>query len=278
MSRYWFGISPTTSLVLASAFWGVATVISKQQLASVPPITFLIVQLAPSVSLLWLLVLARGAPPIKRQGLLPLALLGWLNPGLSYTLSMLGLARTTASVTTLLWAAEPALIIAIAWPVLREPLTVRLLAATVMAACGVFLVSDFAEGKLAVGDRYGDVLILGGVLCCALYTVLSRKFVPSTNLLFTIALQQSAGLIWAAALWSLEWRGVGEERGLSLSWSEWIIGAVSGLMYYTAAFWCYLRGLRSVPATIAGGFLNLIPVFGIATAYVFLGERLTLRQ
>jgi drug/metabolite transporter (DMT)-like permease len=147
-----------------------------------------------------------------------------------------------------------------------------------MAACGVFLVSDFAEGKLAVGDRYGDVLILGGVLCCALYTVLSRTFVPSTNLLFTIALQQSAGLIWAAALWSLEWRGVGEERGLSLSWSEWIIGAVSGSMYYTAAFWCYLRGLRSVPATIAGGFLNLIPVFGIATAYVFLGERLTLRQ
>lgn len=39
-----------------------------------------------------------------------------------------------------------------------------------------------------------------------------------------------------------------------------------------------LTGLRSVPATVASGFLNLIPVFGIATAYVFLGECLTLTQ
>jgi drug/metabolite transporter (DMT)-like permease len=55
-------------------------------------------------------------------------------------------------------------------------------------------------------------------------------------------------------------------------------GTVSGLMYYAAAFWFYLTGLRSVPATVAGGFLNLIPVFGITTAYVFLGERLSLTQ
>ncbi len=71
MSRYSFDIPPTASLVLASAFWGVATVISKELLASVPPITFLFVQLAPSVSVLWLLVLARGAQSVQKRGLLP---------------------------------------------------------------------------------------------------------------------------------------------------------------------------------------------------------------
>ncbi len=278
MSRCSFGFSPAASLVLASAFWGVATVISKKLLASVPPITFLVVQLVPSVFLLWLLVLARGAWPVRRRGLLALTLIGCLNPGLSYTLSMLGLARTTASVATLLWAAEPALIVATAWLVLREPLTLRLLVATATAACGVLLVSGLPGGADVAGDRYGDLLILGGVFCCALYTVLSRKMAPSIDPLLTVALQQSAGLIWAVTLWSVELRVAGGEDVLALSRSEWGWGAVSGLMYYAAAFWLYLIGLRSVPATIAGGFLNLIPVFGIASAYVLLGERLTLVQ
>ncbi len=106
MARYSFGIPPTASLILASALWAVATVISKKLLASVSPITFLIIQLAPSVSVLWILVLAKGVRPVKWRALLPLVALGWLNPGLSYTLSMLGLTRTTASVATLLWAAR----------------------------------------------------------------------------------------------------------------------------------------------------------------------------
>jgi drug/metabolite transporter (DMT)-like permease len=49
-------------------------------------------------------------------------------------------------------------------------------------------------------------------------------------------------------------------------------------MYYVAAFWCYLRALRAVPAATAGMFLNLIPVFGVAAAYLFLGERLSAVQ
>ncbi|HET9359698.1 MAG TPA: DMT family transporter [Vicinamibacterales bacterium] len=45
-----------------------------------------------------------------------------------------------------------------------------------------------------------------------------------------------------------------------------------------AAFWCYLNALRSGPATTAGIFPNLTPVFGVASAYIFLGERLTQTQ
>jgi drug/metabolite transporter (DMT)-like permease len=49
-------------------------------------------------------------------------------------------------------------------------------------------------------------------------------------------------------------------------------------MYYAAAFWFYLIGLRSLPAGVAGGFLTLIPLFAIATAYFALGERLSFGQ
>jgi hypothetical protein len=127
MARYSIGNSPSVSLVCASALWAVATVISKKLLTSVPPITLLVVQLAPSVLLLWFLTILKGGLRPRRRSLAPLALIGVLNPGLAYTLSMLGLTRTTANDATLVWAAEPIVIVALAWLLLlREPVTRRL--------------------------------------------------------------------------------------------------------------------------------------------------------
>ncbi len=270
MARPSLALAPSASLVLASALWGVATVISKELLISVPPITLLILQLVPSVATLWLLVAATGARPPLRRELLPLALIGLINPGLSYTLSMLGLRETTASVATLLWAAEPALIVALAWLVLREAVTVRLVALTATAAIGVVLVGG---GDPAAGNAAGVALILGGVICCALYTVVSRRIAGAADPLIIVAIQQTTGLAWAAAIWPLDPQGSAQPL-ISLTQKEMLGGAASGLMYYAAAFWLYLNGLRSVPASTAGIFINLTPVFGIATAYAALGERL----
>jgi drug/metabolite transporter (DMT)-like permease len=279
MARDARSLPPTVSLTLASALWGIATVISKSILASVPPITFLVIQLVPSVCALWILVAMRSGRSATWGGLLPVALLGLLNPGLSYTLSMLGLAETTASVATLLWAAEPALIVAAAWLLLREPITLRFLAATAAAACGVLLVSGVTGGGHVLGaGTYGAALILGGVFCCALYTVLSRRIASTIDSLPAVAVQQTVALAWVVAIWPLAPRGEAIGGLAALSNTELLGGALSGLMYYAAAFWFYLNALRSVPATTASIFLNLTPVFGVTTAYVFLGERLTASQ
>jgi drug/metabolite transporter (DMT)-like permease len=279
VARYAPSIPPTVSLTLASALWGVATVISKAVLASVPPITFLVIQLAPSVCALWILVLTRARHSETWQGLIPLALLGLLNPGLSYTLSMLGLTQTTASVATLLWAAEPALIVVTAWLLLEETITLRFVAATAAAACGVLLVSGVVGGgHVLSASGYGAALVLGGVLCCALYTVLSRRIASGIDPLPAVAIQQTVGLACVVAIWPLEPHGNAINNLAALSDRELLGGALSGLMYYAAAFWLYLNALRSAPATTASIFLNLTPVFGVASAYAFLGERLTPSQ
>jgi drug/metabolite transporter (DMT)-like permease len=278
MSNRSIGISPAASLILASAFWAIGTVISKTVLASVPPITFLVAQLAPSVLALWLIVFATGVQPPAKHALVPITLLGCLNPGLSYTFSILGLAQTTASVASLLWAAEPAFIIVMVWLLLRERISVRLVATTATAACGVLFVSGIATDTRATGDGLGNGLVLAGVTCCALYTVLFRKIGTSADPLFVVALQQTAGLIWAAAMWPVQSFLVVEPPIAALSVNEWIGATVSGLMYYAAAFWFYLIGLRSLPASVAGVFLNLIPLFAIVAAYLALDERLDLSQ
>ena len=45
-------------------------------------------------------------------------------------------------------------------------------------------------------------------------------------------------------------------------------------MYYGLAYWLYLTGLRSVPASIAAASFYLIPIFGVAGGFLFLNERL----
>ena len=279
MARSPVAISASLSLVLACALWGVATVISKQLLTSVPPITLLVLQLSTSVVVLWALTLASGLRSVSRRKLVPIALIGVLNPGLSYTLSMLGLAHTTASVATLLWAAEPAMIIVLAWLLLREVITFRLLALTATASCGVVLVSGLlGKADLAADSELGVALILGGVACCALYTVLSRKIAIDIDPLLTVTVQQTAGLLWALSIWRIELKGSALEAVLAMTTSVLAGAMLTGLMYYALAFWLYLSGLRRVPASTAGLFLNLTPAFGVAVAYVWLGERLTQMQ
>jgi len=270
-------LSAPFAIITACVLWALGTILSKSLLASLPPITVLVIQLAPSVAVLWLLVLLKGVEPMPARVLAPVALLGLLNPGWSYTLNMFGLAETTASVATLLWAAEPILILGLAWTVLSERPTGPLLAAMAVAACGVLLVGGFATNDLAgVHGVYGPALILTGVLCCAVYTVLARRL--STDPLFTVTVQQTVALAWTATIWPLEWQAGAWGAMLALSPENLAKGVASGLMYYAAAYWLYLFALRSMPASVAGGFFNLIPLFGIAAAYGFLGERLTLVQ
>lgn len=270
------GLSPSLSLVVASAFWGLGTVVSKELLGSIPPILFLLIQLAPSVAVLWIAVLALGIGPRGRRGMLPILVLGWLNPGLAYMFSMLGLAHTSASVATLLWAAEPGLIVLMAWMLLGERISPMLIALTATAGAGVVLAGGGLDGDLAGG--WGAALILAGVVCCALYTVIFRGIATDLHPLAVVAVQQSVGLAWVVAIWPLEWGEGGIAPLTALTPGQWLGALASGLMYYAIAYWFYLVGLKAMPASRAGNFLNLIPVFGIAAAYLFLGERLAAPQ
>jgi drug/metabolite transporter (DMT)-like permease len=137
--------APVLALVLAAACWGIVTVITKHVLANIPPLTLLVVQLAISVSFLWILVFVQRLRLPQRRDIVRLGSIGILNPGLAYTLGLLGLTRTTASMSSLLWAAEPILILVLAWLILRERLTRTLLAFS--------LLSLRNEKKLGLGKQ-----------------------------------------------------------------------------------------------------------------------------
>jgi drug/metabolite transporter (DMT)-like permease len=140
------------------------------------------------------------------------------------------------------------------------------------------LVAGIDVGVEQTSLLLGNGLILTGVACCALYTVLTRRMVTNLDPLLIVVLQQTLALVWALAIWPLEWASEGAVSLTTISPASWGWAALSGVLYYALAFWCYIIGLKQMPASMVGLFLNLIPIFGVSAAYVFLGERLTLVQ
>jgi drug/metabolite transporter (DMT)-like permease len=266
------------SMVLAAACWGLATVMSKGILEHIAPLTLLVVQLLTSISFLWTVVLAQQRVFKIDAQLLRLALTGLLNPGLAYTFGLFGLALSTASMATLLWAIEPVVILLLAALLLGERLARPLIGLSALALAGVALIAGIAPDAGAGSSAVGNLLILLGVLCCALYVILTRRMIGDHDPLVLVALQQTVALAGAVFIWPVGWLR-GELVGLQqVAPSVWAWASLSGITYYALAFWFYVRGLQQVPASMAAPFLNLIPLFGVAGAYVFLGERLGMVQ
>ena len=263
-------------LALAAGCWGLGTVISKVALAEIPPVTLLGVQLL--VSLLVLIALMRLSGIPLRGDVAPLlGRLGLLNPGIAYALSLLGLVTISASVSVLLWALEPLLILLLAAIVLRERLTPLVIVLSAAAVAGILLV--VYDPSLVDAQVVGVALTVAGIGCCALYTVLTRLWIPAAKETGRVVLaQQAYGLVVALVLVI----GVGLLGGslmpTTLSIQAAASAVLSGTLYYAGAYWLYLGALRRVPASIASSTFYLIPIVGVTAGAWLLGERLGVSQ
>jgi drug/metabolite transporter (DMT)-like permease len=265
------------SLALAgsAACWGLATVATKGQLADVPPMPMLVVQLAASVAFLWAAVLVTRTPIRLDAAALRASLSGLLEPGLAHTAGTAGLALTTASSTTLINAAEAPVTVLLAWLFLRERVGLRTLLVAAVAGAGVGLVILPDLDGLGGGSLAGDGLVAIATLLAAVYVTVSRRLVGGMAALALVALQQTVGLLWSVlallAAAALGWLPL----DLSVLTPRTVaLAGLTGVVQYAIAFWLWIAGLRHLPASRATLFLALIPVFGVAGGALVLGERL----
>jgi drug/metabolite transporter (DMT)-like permease len=258
-------------LVLAAACWGFGTVISKQAVAEMPPLTLLPIQLATSVAFLLVLTRVRGERmPEGREGRL-LGRLGLLNPGMAYALSLVGLTQITASLAVLLWASEPIFILGLAALVLGERFGLPIIASSGVAIIGLVLV---VFDPAATGSLVGIALTVAGVVVCAIYTVATRRWLLGSDSTFGVVLAQQVHALAFALVVLAALAASGRPMApRTLTLPGLASAAASGLLYYAFAYSFYITALRSVRASIAAASFYLIPVFGLAGGWL-VGERL----
>ena len=84
-----------------------------------------------------------------------------------------------------------------------------------------------------------------------------------------------SGFANAFLAFPIEWRGFSIS---SITWGAWSLALLSGVIQYALAFVFYMIALRYISAGLAGVYLNFVPLVGIAGAFIFLDEKLSLLQ
>ena len=267
------------ALVGSAASWGLATVMTKATLATLPAFTLLAIQLTGSVSCLWIAVLLLRKPVRLDRGSRRAALSGLLEPGFAYAVTIPGLSLTSAATTSMIGAVEPVLVCGVAWLILRERPRPAVLAAILGAAVGAALVTFSGPSSAeASAPLLGNLLVLAGTLFAAIYVVLSSRLLAHTPALALVALQQSVGLIFALVLSAAALSSGWEHVPATLSLPALLFALGSGVAQYALPFWLYLTGLTVLRTSTSALFLALIPVFGAGGAVFFLGEAIYPQQ
>ena len=160
---------------------------------------------------------------------------------------------------------------------LRERITPIFIVLSFVAVAGMVLI--IYDPSSSNGQLIGVTLTLAGIVCCAVYSVVTRRWIPDAKETTQVILaQQAHALVLAIGLVIV----VGLAGGAFLPTSLTPLGLASavgsGALYYAGAYWFYLGALRHVPASFAAVSFYLIPIVGVTAGALLLGERLDPRQ
>jgi len=270
-----FGIH--ARLALTALFWG-ASFIAGRRLAMELPHFFAasgryVVATAALFIFLWL---REGSlPKPTRRQWLELGVLGATGIFLYNAFFFGALGELPASRAALIIATNPVLTAVGAWLIFRRRFAWWQWLGVATAFTGVAVVVSRGDpATLDSGAFAGEVLMFGGALSWAVYTLVGRSMMQRPDALSplaTTAYASGIGLLMlaAAAMFQLpevDWSRIGP--------TELACMGYLGLFGTAVAFVWFYEGVNTIGAARASVFTNLVPVFGVALAVVLLGEPL----
>jgi len=267
-------VSPRLLLVLCALFWGGHWVVARAVYTEATPFSLSFwrwltaaLVLAPFAWKPFMADFAKVRAQWKWIVVLSLCGTGVYN-GIGYV----GLQYTTATNALLIQSVTPALIPLFAFLMLRERIGPAAIAGVAVSCAGVIAIACRLDLDALLGLRLnrGDLWLLLNVSLWALYTVCLRwkpQGLDPVTFVFVIIV---VGVVQLLPFYAFELAtGGGVRVG---------IGSVLGILYlgiFPAAinYLLWNRAVAEIGAARAGPFLYLVPVFGTAMAYLFLGER-----
>jgi len=249
------------ALLAASFLFGVTFVVIKWALDDIGPLTFVAWRFLIGAAALALFAMPRGKK-IWRHGLI-----AGLGLAAGFILQTAGLALTSVSASALITGLYVVLTPLLAALFRRRPPSAWVVSAAAVSFVGLFLLTAADDVTL----NAGDLLTLGCALAFAFHIVaLSRYARRHPVVPFTAAQLTVVAAVAFPAAWLLE--------GPSLPSSS-VIGALAltGLGVCVGAFLLQVWAQTVIGPGTAAVVLAAEPAFGVAAAWVALGERLEAR-
>jgi O-acetylserine/cysteine efflux transporter len=264
---------PAAALLVAAGLWGMAVSGTKYALGGFDPVTLLSVELLAGAGVLWIALLVRGYRP-PRSWWLPVVL-GLLEPALAYLGDTFGLSLTSAVHGAVIGGLESGLVVLLAAVLLRETVTRPAILAIVIALAGLAVLAGVGTGA-GGGTAAGDLLVAGGVLSASLYTIVAKRFDDGSDALSLTTWQFSVAAFVSLLVSVPHWAS--GTMVVPAAPRFWLVAVLVGVGGFGLSFLLFNMVITQVDAGRAAVVLNLIPVFGIASAVIFLGEGMTRRD
>ncbi len=189
-------------------------------------------------------------------------------------LLMLGVDRTSATTSGIITSTVPAAI-ALLSLALGERIPRTTAIGIVVAMAGVLIANTAqvsGDASETSAPLLGGVLVMGAVICEALFTVLGKSLGAHMDPLQNCQLVclYGAAMLIPMALWQIP-----DFDLSSVPASGWIAIAWSAGPVMIGGFFLWFNGLRVIPASGGAVFTGLIPVSALACSFVLLGEHIS---
>lgn len=264
------------SLVGMALIWGVNFSVVKFGTSLIDPLAYNGVRVLLAAVLLSTIVVVWRLPLPSRATCVALIGLGVLGNGVYQLFFVEGIARTRASDAALVVAASPAFIAIIGRLRGVERIVGRGLYGIALSVAGIALVvlgsTSGADGHATV---LGDLLVLAGALCWAIYTVLLK---PHTERVAGIQLSALTMIGGAIPLSIIALPAVARTNWNTLPALGWMAIVYSAVFSLVIAYLMWYNGVRVIGPTRTAMYSNLQPVIAVLVAWPLLGETPTAWQ
>jgi len=263
-ARLWWVLAGLTVV------WGFNWTAMKVAIADIAPFTFRSLCLGLGSGVLFAFLRASGQPlAIPRDQWRRLALIAFFNITCWNVLVVFGLAQLPSGRAAILAYTMPAWAIPLSVLLLGERITARKLLGLALGMAGMALLL-WDEFHRIQGAPHGALLVLCAAFTWAIGTILQKKYPVRAPLAgFTAWLMLLGGVpIYVAAL-LFEDLGKLADVGLASA----LGAAYNVLLAFAWAHWAWIKLATSVSVTVFSLSMLVIPVVGVFSGILFLGEK-----
>jgi len=254
------------SLAAAGVLWGLSVPLSKLSLAWLTPGWLTAIRFAAATPLLAF----AGRRGLREAMTLRIAVSGVIGFGAVIMLQNAGIERTSVSHAAVLVGAVPLLVALIAAGLGQSSTRALTWAGYGLALAGIALVAGHG-GSGATAS--GDLLVLGSAALSAAFIAVQPRMLAGRDATAVTAVQFAAGALVALPIAALT---EGVPHAPAHAGSVLAVAAVS--LAGSLAFPLFAFGQARVPAELAGAFVNLEPVVGVAVGWVAFGDGAAIGQ
>jgi drug/metabolite transporter (DMT)-like permease len=174
-----------------------------------------------------------------------------------------GLNFTSAGSGALVIAAVPAVTVVLSVVFLKEIVTRLQMLGIALSIAGVIIVTNAGVTGPGTSEPIGNLLVFGGVIAWAIYTIQGKKMVPNLPAIVMTTAGIGAALLFLIPITAVEIAATGTPRfTMSSAFGLLYLGVLGSALAY--ALWN--AALNHVDASVAAPYVNLVPVIGLLAA------------